>query len=132
MVPGTDFRRQLLGDAAVERHLSGPAHASAPELTRYIDDNLFGEVWQQPGLSSRERALVTVSAFAALGLTAQLRTYVGAAQRLGVERDALIQTIVQLAFYIGFPAAGNALGIVVEATQPRSDESSEGKEPSNT
>jgi len=113
-VDGARARRDLLGDQAVERHLAGPVHAAAPELTRMIDENLFGEIWQDPALTTRERALVTVAALSANGLLGQLRTYTGVAVRTGVDRQALVQTAVQLAFYIGFPAAGNALAVMVE------------------
>ena len=119
-IDGRELRRELMGDEAVDRYLSGPAHAAAPQLTKLIDQRLFGEIWQAGSLNCRERALVTVAALSAAGLHPQLRSYVRVAQRLGIEREVVIQVIVQLAFYIGFPSAGSAISIVVEVYEDAS------------
>ena len=77
----------------------------APKLAELTDDVLFGDVWDRPGLSKRDRSLVTVSALIALNRTEQLPFHLERALENGVTRDELIETITHLAFYSGWPNA---------------------------
>ena len=86
----------------------------APKLAQITDSLLFGDIWQRPGLSPRDRSLVTVSALIAMNRPDQLRAHVARARSNGVSRDELIEAITHLAFYAGWPSAVTAVAVVRE------------------
>jgi len=83
----------------------------APALAAYTDRVLFGEVWERPGLSPRDRSLITVASLIALYRTNELPFHLKKALANGVSRDELIEVITHLAFYSGWPTANTALPI---------------------
>jgi 4-carboxymuconolactone decarboxylase len=89
----------------------GPYADIAPALDAYTREVLFGDVWKRPGLSPRDRSLVTVAALVALYRTNELPFHLGRALENGVTRDELIELITHLAFYAGWPAANTAVTI---------------------
>ena len=92
----------------------------APKLAELTDDVLFGDVWARPGLSPRDRSLVTVSALIALNRPDQLRSHMALARDNGLTKDELVETLTHLAFYAGWPTAVTAAGVAREvfATKP--------------
>ncbi len=97
----------------------------APALGELTDKVLFGEVWERPGLSKRDRSLVTVSALVAGYRTNELPFHLGRAIENGVTKDELIELITHLAFYCGWPAASTAVAIarkVFADTQDKNDQ----------
>ena len=82
--------------------------AFAPKLVDLTDNVLFGDVWARPGLSPRDRSLITVAALTALGRTDQLRSHLGLALNNGVTREELAELATHLAFYAGWPAGMSA------------------------
>jgi len=87
----------------------------APALAGYTDDVLFGDVWQRPGLSPRDRSMITVASLVALYRVNELPFHVKRAMENGVTRDELIELITHLAFYSGWPTANTALPIARKA-----------------
>jgi 4-carboxymuconolactone decarboxylase len=83
----------------------------APALANFTDDVLFGDVWRRPGLSPRDRSLITVAALVALYRTNELPTHLRLALQNGVTRDELVEVITHLAFYAGWPTAATAVAI---------------------
>ena len=83
----------------------------APALADYTTNVLFGEVWERPGLSKRDRSLITVATLVALYRTNELPHHLKRALDNGVTRDELIELITHLAFYSGWPTAATAVGI---------------------
>lgn len=83
----------------------------APALGEFTDKLLFGEVWRRPGLSPRDRSLITVAALAALYRTNELPFHFGRALENGVTKDQLGELITHLAFYAGWPTANTAVSI---------------------
>src|SRR5438093_2169872 len=83
----------------------------APALGEYTDKVLFGDVWKRPGLSPRDRSLITVATLVALYRTNELPFYLKRALDNGVSRDELIELITHLAFYSGWPTANTAMRI---------------------
>jgi 4-carboxymuconolactone decarboxylase len=81
----------------------------APKLVELTDDLLFGDIWERPGLSKRDRSLVTVSTLVALYRTEQLPGHLRRALDNGLTRDELIEAITHLAFYAGWPSAMTAI-----------------------
>jgi 4-carboxymuconolactone decarboxylase len=81
---------------------------------------LFGDVWARPGLSPRDRSLVTVSALIAMNRPDQLRSHMARALDNGLSKDELAEVLTHLAFYAGWPSAVTATGVAREvfATRP--------------
>ena len=86
----------------------------APKLAELTDLVLFGDMWERPDLSKRDRSLITVAALVALNRPDQLRFHLGRAIENGVQQQELIETITHLAFYAGWPNAMNAINIAKE------------------
>jgi 4-carboxymuconolactone decarboxylase len=80
----------------------------ASKLADLTDDVLFGDIWERPGLSKRDRSLITVAALVALYRTNELPPHLGRALDNGVSKDELIEAITHLAFYAGWPCAMSA------------------------
>ncbi|MFJ2722481.1 carboxymuconolactone decarboxylase family protein [Streptomyces sp. NPDC087437] len=83
--------------------------AIAPKLVEVTNDVLFGDVWKRPGLSPRDRSLVTVSTLAALYRSEQLDHHLGVALNNGLSVEELSEAITHLAFYAGWPNAMTAI-----------------------
>jgi len=82
-----------------------------PKLVDLTEKVLFGDVWERPGLSKRDRSLITCAALVALQRPDQLRIHLQRALENGVTRDELSELITHLAFYSGWPTAVTAAGI---------------------
>ena len=85
-----------------------------PQLGKLRDEVLFGDVWEQPELSKRDRSLVTVAVLTALYRTDELRGHMKRALDNGVTQDELRGLITHLAFYAGWPTAVNAGRVAVD------------------
>ena len=84
----------------------------APKLVDLTDDVLFGDVWERPGLSKRDRSLITVASLVSLNRLAQRPGHLRRAVANGVTVDELIEEITHLAFYAGWPCAVSAAVIL--------------------
>ena len=80
-----------------------------PKLGELTDKVLFGDVWERPGLSKRDRSLVTVAALVALYRANELPGHLRRARDNGVTREELVELITHLAFYSGWPTAMSAM-----------------------
>lgn len=96
----------------------GPAPAAmretAPKLAELTDNVLYGDVWERPGLSKRDRSLVTISALIALNRPDQLRSHLTRARDNGVTQEEIVEAITHLAFYSGWPNAVTAVSVARE------------------
>jgi 4-carboxymuconolactone decarboxylase len=81
---------------------------TVPKLAELSADVLFGDVWERPGLSKRDRSLITVAALIATSGLEQMPFHMRRALENGVERDELVEAITHLAFYAGWPRAVSA------------------------
>jgi 4-carboxymuconolactone decarboxylase len=81
----------------------------APKLADLTDDVLFGDVWERPQLSKRDRSLVTCAALVATGKTEQMDFHFPNAIKNGVTQEELVEMITHLAFYVGWPNAMSAV-----------------------
>lgn len=82
----------------------------APDFARYLIEFPFGDIYSRPGLDLKSREIAVVAALAALGNAApQLKVHVHAALNVGCTRGEVIEVLMQMAVYAGFPAALNGL-----------------------
>jgi len=89
----------------------------SPKLAQLTDDVLYGDVWERPQLSKRDRSLATVAALIALNRPDQLRSHFVRAHANGVTQEELIETITHIAFYAGWPNAVTAIVVAREVFQ---------------
>ncbi len=107
---GMTVRREVLGDAHVDRAVDGTDEITADFqdlITRYA----WGDVWSRPGLDRRTRSCITLAMLAALHHDDELAMHVRAAVRNGVSREEIVEVLLQVAVYAGVPAANRAFGI---------------------
>jgi len=84
--------------------------AIAPDLARYVIEFPFGDIYQRPGLDLAQRELATVAALTALGhCQPQLAVHLHGALNVGCTPEQIIEVIIQMAVYAGFPAALNGM-----------------------
>jgi len=86
----------------------------APKLIDLTEKVVYGDVWERPGLSKRDRSLITCAALVALNRTEQQTGHFTRAINNGVKKEELIELITHLAFYAGWPAAMSAANIARE------------------
>lgn len=115
----TPAARGAVGDSAQPSRAQQVMGDIAPKLAQLTDSVLFGDVWARPGLSSRDRSLVTVSALIAMNRPDQLRSHLALARTNGVTREELVEAITHLAFYAGWPNAVTAIGVAREVLPER-------------
>jgi len=89
-------------------------YEQVPQLGRLRDNVLFGDVWEQPELSKRDRSLITVATLTALYRTEELKGHMQRALANGVTADEIRGLITHLAFYAGWPNAVNAARVLTE------------------
>jgi len=92
----------------------------APKLVELSDKVLFGDIWERPQLSKRDRSLITCVALVAMGKTEQMTFHFPRAIENGVTEEELVELITHLAFYAGWP---NAMSAVTRAKELFASES---------
>ena len=107
---GMKVRRRVLGDAHVDR-----ASANADETDRafqeFITEGAWGSVWARPGLTLRERSMITLALLAALGHDEEVAMHIRACANTGASREDIIESFLHVAVYAGVPAANRAFRI---------------------
>ncbi|MDY0241535.1 MAG: carboxymuconolactone decarboxylase family protein [Rhodospirillaceae bacterium] len=94
-----------VGEKVVER-----LSRIAPDFARYLVEFPFGDIYDRPGLDLRSRQIATIAALTALGTAApQLKVHIEAGLNVGLSRDEIVEILMQMAVYAGFPAALNGL-----------------------
>ena len=88
-----------------------------PQLGKLRDEVLFGDVWEQPELSKRDRSLATVAVLIAMYRTQELKGHMVRAIENGVKKEELYGLITHLAFYSGWPTAVNAGRVALEVLE---------------
>jgi 4-carboxymuconolactone decarboxylase len=90
-----------------------------PGLVELSSRVLFGEVWERPGLSKRDRSLITCATLIALGRERQLTGHLQRALDNGLTKNELSEVITHLAFYAGWPAAMTAALVAKDVFEKR-------------
>ena len=92
----------------------------APDFARLLIEFPFGDIYSRPGLDLKTRELAVVAALTALGNAApQLKVHIHGALNVGCSRQEVIEVIMQMAIYAGFPAALNGLFAAKEVLADR-------------
>ena len=93
---------------------------SFPDFATYLLEFPFGDIYSRPGLGLRERELAVVAALTAMANAApQLRVHIDAALHVGCTPHEIVEVVMQMSVYAGFPAALNGLGAVREVFAKR-------------
>lgn len=110
---GLEKLREIDGEAG-ERVLDSLSDI-APDFARYLIEFPFGDIYCRPGLDLKSREIAVVAALTAMGNAApQLKVHIQGALNVGVSREEIVETIMQMAVYAGFPAALNGLAVAKE------------------
>jgi 4-carboxymuconolactone decarboxylase len=92
----------------------------SPDLGKYIIEYPFGDVYSRPGLTLKEREIATVAALTALGnAKPQLKVHINGALNVGCTRQEIIEIMIQMSVYAGFPAALNGTFAAKEVFEER-------------
>lgn len=110
---GLAVRRQVLGDAHVDRALTNATDFDRP-FQEFITRTAWGEIWVRPGLDRRTRSLITLAILAALGHHEEFQLHTRASRNTGCSDSDLVELLIQVACYAGVPAANSAMRIARE------------------
>lgn len=101
---GLATRREVLGDAYVQRSLDSADEFSTP-MQELVTQYCWGDVWNRPGLERAQRSLINLDMISALNRPHELKVHVRGALRNGISRDQIREVFLQVAVYCGAPAA---------------------------
>ena len=105
-----DFRKQYYGKEPPK----GLGHEMCPDVMQLIEETLFGHIYQRPQVDIKTRSLCTIAALTALNREKQLPGHIIGALNSGVTKQEIVEIIVQLLFYGGYPCTVNALRVAKE------------------
>lgn len=121
---GMKTRRAVLGESYVDG-----ATARMTDFDRdfqtFITEQAWGSVWSRPGLSKRERSMLTLALLAALGHEEELAMHVRATANTGATPEDIKETLLQVAVYAGVPAANRAFKIAKQELAKRNEEAAQ-------
>jgi 4-carboxymuconolactone decarboxylase len=107
---GMRVRREVLGDAHVDRAVAGITQVTA-DFQDFITRYAWGEIWSRPGLSRAERSMVTLTALIVLRQDEELAMHLRAALRNGLSPEQISEVLLHTAVYAGVPAANRAFAV---------------------
>lgn len=113
---GLATRREVMGDAFVDRALSGTTAFTQP-IQDHISRNAWGDVWQREGLDRKTRSLVTVAMLTALGKQHELKGHLRGALNNGATVEELQEVLLHAAIYCGVPASVEAFRTAAEVVE---------------
>ena len=92
----------------------------APDLARYVIEFPFGDIYSRPGLDLKSREIATIAALTALGnAQPQLKVHLHAALNVGCTPEEIVEVVLQMAVYAGFPSALNGMTLVKQVFAER-------------
>ena len=125
---GTATRRAVLGDDHVDR-ADRIKTAFDADFQTFITEGAWGSVWSRPGLTKRERSLITIALLAALGHDDEVALHAIATRNTGATPDDIKEALLHVAVYAGVPAANHAFKIVKQTLAARDAQA--GSEPTS-
>lgn len=118
---GMATRRRVLGDAHVDRAEAAKTELDA-DFQALITEGAWGSVWSRPGLTLRERSIVTLALLAALGNHEEVAMHVRATANTGASPEDVREAMLHVAIYAGVPRANHALKIVKQTYKEMGEE----------
>ena len=115
----TEANTEPVSASSSAQQAGGARYPAAPYLSELESSLLFGDIWERPGLSRRDRGLVTVAVTQALYRTEELREYLGRALDDGVTREEISGLMTHVAMYAGWPSASNASRVATDVYERR-------------
>ena len=110
-------------DGVAGENVIAALHDIAPDFARLIIEFPFGDIYSRPGLDLKTRELIVVAALTAMGNAApQLKVHLHGARNVGCSEQEIVEAIMQMAVYAGFPAALNGLFAAKEVFAQRQDQ----------
>ncbi len=107
---GLVVRRAILGNAHVDRAEANKTDFDT-DFQKYITESAWGSIWTRPGLTQRERSLITIAILTALGHEDELAMHIRATRNTGATADDIKEVLMHTAVYAGVPAANTAIRI---------------------
>ena len=107
---GMTVRREVLGDAHVDRAIARTTELTAP-FQEFITRFVWGGIWTRPELDRQTRSAITLAVLTALGREHELELHIRAARRNGLSDAQIGEVLLHTAVYAGVPAANAALAI---------------------
>lgn len=104
---GEQMRRQVMGDAFVDRALGNTTAFTQP-LQDFVNEHAWGSVWSREGLPLKTRSLITLAALTALKCPQELKGHVRGALNNGCTVEEIREALLHCAVYAGVPAAIDA------------------------
>ena len=118
---GLETMRQYVSEEELQRMVTADALADiAPDLRKFIVEYAYGDIYSRDGLSAKQRALVVISSVVTQGAAPQTKTHIRRGLHAGLTEQEIVEALLQLAPYIGFPRVQNALVIAQEIFQEAS------------
>jgi 4-carboxymuconolactone decarboxylase len=93
---------------------NGPYNDLMPRLGELTRELVYVDIWERPGLSKRDRSLITIASLTALYRTNQIRSHMRRALANGVTKEEIGEVLMHMAFYAGWPCAVNAFEVAKE------------------
>ena len=110
---GWESIRRIYGDVGEE--VLESVRSVSPDLARYTIEFPFGDVYSRPGLDLKSREIATIAALVTLGNSPrELKAHIRGALNVGCTREEVVEVIIQMAVYAGFPAAINGIEVAKE------------------
>jgi 4-carboxymuconolactone decarboxylase len=110
---GMEIRRSVLGNVHVDKAEANKTDFDK-DFQEYITNNAWGAVWSRPGLTTRERSLITIALLAALGHEEELAMHIKATKNTGATENDVKEVLLHTAVYAGVPVANGAIKIAKE------------------
>ena len=115
---GMAVRRRVLGDRHVDEASAGVTEFDA-DFQTFITETAWGSLWSRPGLTQRERSMLTLALLAALGHDEEVAMHVRATSNTGATVEDIKETLLHVAVYAGVPAANRAFRIAKQELAKR-------------
>lgn len=100
---GLQVRREVMGDAYVDRALNAADDFSRP-MQELVTEFCWGEIWTRPGLDRRSRSILNLGMISALNRPEELAGHIRGAIHNGVTKEEIRECLLQVAVYVGMPA----------------------------
>jgi 4-carboxymuconolactone decarboxylase len=114
-----EYTSQETGGAPTHLRIAEDLNDIAPDVGRYMIDFGYGELYSRPGLTNQQRALITISSLVTQGTERELELHVNTGLTAGLTSTEIVESVIHLIGYTGFPRVLNALYVVKKVFEQR-------------